>query len=1121
MSRAGGEASVFRRAVEYLTMGKFVASQSELPRGLGREGNTALPDRRFPKIVTVAWLTLGIASVSLSLIAALVLRSERESTAILHHLNVISLNLQDVLSDLADAEAAERVYLLTRRSTSLENFKRSRKALGLEFERLTALVKNNPAEQQEVERVRHLVQQDLDELQKSIASRTAGGSRAASAEILTVRARKLTEALRQSITGIGEEQQGTLARLARKRRVRLTSALAAVSGALLLAAFYLLIGQIIIARSASRRQRSEEALRASEKRFKALCEQSPLGIYSTDAHGLCVYTNFRWSQMSGLSAAESLGHGWTRALHPDDRETVFESWKTNALQGGLFDSEYRLLTPQGEIRWFRDLGAPIYSDRGEVTGYVGTVEDITERKLAHRDLEEREALNRAVLNSLPANIAVLKGDGTIQAINEEWQRFAEANGDPPVRSVNTGVNYLEVCKRASDRGSSDAEEALTGIQDVLSGKLQSFRMQYPCHSPTEKRWFRMTVTPLAGVTTGGVAIAHADITERKQAEDAMQEALQQLQLITDNMAVGVTRCSRDLRFLWASRSYAAWQGLAPEEIANRPIVDVAGPEAYETGLPYMEKVLSGERQDFEVHVNYRGVGLRWVHAVYVPTRDNNHEVDGWIDVVTDVTERHEAEERLRESEERFRNMADTAPVMIWASGPDKRCTFLNKVWLDFTGRTMEQELGNRWAEGVHPDDLEHVLAVYYSAFDARQSFQMEYRMRRADGAYRWLLDSGVPRFTAGNVLHGYIGSCIDITERIRAEEERQKFVSLADSSLEFIGMCDHDFRPFYVNAAGMRLVGLDNLEEACRVNIKDYFFPEDQPFITNEFFPRVLRDGHGKVEIRFRHFKTGEAIWMIYNVFNICDAHRATVGWATVSVDVTERRRAELALQESRQELRALAGRLISAEEQERKRISRELHDDLNQKLACLAFDADGLRMMPFSSEDKVREQLSSLRTRIVELSKDVREISHRLHPSILEDLGLTAALHELCEEFSARDGIKVLFTPQVVPPAIPAEVAACLYRVAQEAMHNILKHARADYVQMTLSGDSRGIHLSIQDTGVGFDPESLRRPGLGIISMKERVRLVQGEFSIYSRPGQGTEVTVFVPLPKEALRPL
>jgi PAS domain S-box-containing protein len=344
---------------------------------------------------------------------------------------------------------------------------------------------------------------------------------------------------------------------------------------------------------------------------------------------------------------------------------------------------------------------------------------------------------------------------------------------------------------------------------------------------------------------------------------------------------------------------------------------------------------------------------------------------------------------------------------------------------------------------------------------------------------------------------------------------KQRFVSLADTSLQLIGMWDLDARPRYLNPGGMRLVGLDDLKG---VRLKHFFFPEEWPFIKLELIPRVLRDSRTNFDIRLRHFKTGEPIWVFCDIFRIFDTRGIHMGWATVSVDVTQRKRAEEALRESRQELRALAGSLINAQEQERKRISRELHDDLSQELACLALDISGLLTMPLSSEDKIREQLLHLRTRIVELSQHVREISHRLHPSILDDLGLTAALNHLCEDFSAREGIKVQFTSEAVPRAIPVEVAACLYRVAQEAMHNVLKHAQTGYVQMKLSGGSGGIHLSIQDTGVGFDSESLRRPGLGIVSMKERVRLVHGEFSIHSKPGQGTEVRVFVPLPKESL---
>lgn len=137
--------------------------------------------------------------------------------------------------------------------------------------------------------------------------------------------------------------------------------------------------------------------------------------------------------------------------------------------------------------------------------------------------------------------------------------------------------------------------------------------------------------------------------------------------------------------------------------------------------------------------------------------------------IADLTEIKQAEQALQESEQRFQIMADTAPVMIWMSGLDKLCNFFNQGWLEFTGRTMEQELGNGWTEGVHPEDLERCLDTYITAFERRQKFSMEYRLRRFDGEYRWILDMGTPRFTADGTFAGYIGSCIDISDRKQAE----------------------------------------------------------------------------------------------------------------------------------------------------------------------------------------------------------------------------------------------------------------------------------------------------------------------------------------------------------------
>jgi two-component system cell cycle sensor histidine kinase/response regulator CckA len=148
--------------------------------------------------------------------------------------------------------------------------------------------------------------------------------------------------------------------------------------------------------------------------------------------------------------------------------------------------------------------------------------------------------------------------------------------------------------------------------------------------------------------------------------------------------------------------------------------------------------------------------------------------------------------KLRESEERFRNMADTAPVMIWVSGTDKLCIFVNKGWLEFTGRRLEEELGNGWTAGLHPDDLEHCYATYSSSFDARRTFQVEYRLRRADGEYRWVLDKGVPRFSSNGVFEGYLGSGIDITDLKQSHDKMVAAQKLESLGVMAAGVA-HDF----------------------------------------------------------------------------------------------------------------------------------------------------------------------------------------------------------------------------------------------------------------------------------------------------------------------------------------
>jgi PAS domain S-box-containing protein len=239
--------------------------------------------------------------------------------------------------------------------------------------------------------------------------------------------------------------------------------------------------------------------------------------------------------------------------------------------------------------------------------------------------------------------------------------------------------------------------------------------------------------------------------------------------------------------------------------------------------------------------------------------------------------------------------------------------------------------------------------------------------------------------------------------------------------------------------------------------------------------------------------------------------------------DITARKKAEqalqereLALQHSKEELQALGGKLISAQEEERRRISRELHDDMNQRLAVLALDIQfAQRKLPESNP--VFQTFQKLHDDVVSLSDDVRHLAYQLHPSILDDLGLAVALQSFVTDFSKWEGIPVALNSTDIPLTLPQEIASCLYRVTQESLRNVARHAQATQVEVKLTKEGEGLRLSIKDNGKGFRVEERRlsKHGLGLIGMQERVRVVHGTYEVKSAPGKGTEITVWVPIPK------
>jgi signal transduction histidine kinase len=219
--------------------------------------------------------------------------------------------------------------------------------------------------------------------------------------------------------------------------------------------------------------------------------------------------------------------------------------------------------------------------------------------------------------------------------------------------------------------------------------------------------------------------------------------------------------------------------------------------------------------------------------------------------------------------------------------------------------------------------------------------------------------------------------------------------------------------------------------------------------------------------------------------------------------------------QPGRPEFQQLTGRLLEAQEAERRRIARELHDDLNQGLALLSVEIDLMARRPPTSAAEVAQRMRELSARVKELSSAVHDLSHQLHPSKLEQLGLVAAVRGLCKELKQHHGLEVNFTHSDVPEVIPEAVALCLYRIVQEALRNVVKHSGTDRAAVELRGTPDAIRLRVSDDGVGFDPASaLRNGGLGLVSMRERLHLVGGRIAIDSRPAGGTRIDISVPAP-------
>lgn len=546
------------------------------------------------------------------------------------------------------------------------------------------------------------------------------------------------------------------------------------------------------------RQRTEADLRESETRFRQITESIDDVFWMTNAQTQeIIYISPQYEKIWGRPIEHlKQWSDWIEAIHPDDQLRVQNLFFPNVLKR-QYTGEYRILRPDGSIRWVRDRGYPVQDAAGTVQYISGVAEDITERK---RLETEHEGFFRLSLDLL----CVAGIDGYFKRLNPSFERVlgyskAELLAQPFIEFVHP----------------DERNKTLAALDQLSQGEpVIHFENRYRCKDGSY-RWLDWVTKPI--IEEGLLyAVAH-DVTARKQLEAELRLNEERFRCLYDANIIGIVVANFAGEIIEANDTFLNLVGYSRTDLQNQGMSWLhMTPTEYlpldQASIQQVRQTGSGPIYEKEF---IRKDGSRV--AVLLGAALLSASPEKAICFILDLTARKQTESALRESEARFRHMTDAAPMLVWMSGVDRLYNYFNQAWLDYTGRTSEQEMGFGWAESVHPDDFQRCVETYTTAFDARQPFEMEYRLRRRDGNYRWLLDIGVPRFTPTGDFLGYIGSCFEIHDRKQAEadtrrinetlelrvQERTKQLELTNKELEsFSYSVSHDLRAPLRHIAG-------------------------------------------------------------------------------------------------------------------------------------------------------------------------------------------------------------------------------------------------------------------------------------------------------------------------------
>lgn len=855
-----------------------------------------------------------------------------------------------------------------------------------------------------------------------------------------------------------------------------------------------------VSKNITERKRAEAAIQASETRFRTLTESSPMAILIFDEQRF-YYANPAAIEMFGYSQAEFAHLSLRHVLDAESWVSIGHVHSMRRWYGDAVSQRHEVIitTKSGQKRWIDYSSTSIELD-GQPR-YILTAIDITKRKSAEAAIQASEIRFRTLAESSQAAILIFDDKQYLYANPAASELFGYTAREFHSLHWRDLLHPDYYALMAERRAAYEREGQVPQRDEALIITKSG-----------EHRWidYSLGIAEIDGKER--FIVTALDITQRRQMEAALQASETRFRTLTESSQAAIVIYDRD-HMIYANPAAERLFGYSLAEITHMKVLDVVHPDS----LEYVSSLLTANVQgDTTARRNEFKIVRKDGQARWIDSAGASIEIEGKpLRIVTsfDITERKQAEEALRLSEERFALTFDACPdAMALTTYEGGKYVMVNQAWFNLYGLTKAQVIAQTFIETEIWGNSEQRRYVYQIVRERGAFRNFEVKTKQPNGETAYLLASAeVVRLGEEQFV---LAVSKDITERKRVEAallaSEAKFRTLAETSQAATLIYDED-KFVYANPAAECLLGYSQVE-IMALTIWEVLHPDAHARVRE--LRAALQSGENinlTEELQILT-KAGESRWINAAVASIQIGGKAYR--LVTAFDVTERRQAEEYLRVSQDQLRNLAARLQEVREEERAAISREIHDELGQSLTGMKMDLKWLeKQLPPDTPD-AQQRLASLYELINSTIQNVRKLASSLRPGILDDFGLVAALEWLVQDYAKRTSIscRLLELPEDFP--LDRERATAVFRICQEALTNIARHAQATEVAVRLTHADAALCLEVRDNGKGITADEINHiRSLGLVGMRERALLLGGSFNIHGTPGQGTTVVVQIPL--------